>query len=528
MRDLSAHVHWLNARLHVIVATIVSLLVAVGFGVSAGEGDFRLVYVALLGTAVVAVMGMLGDKYWLLIPFSVTAQLPAIPVMRRTIELPEIIIALCTITFACRYALKRQRFTLFRAAYVPILLYSAWAGMIFFLNPVGLEAMGAETGGARFYAKLALALASFLILVNQQITERDCWIVVLLGLAGAILGSATNILTFFLSTPYALAADLDAFSYYSWQQNICIAPLMVVTLLLSRFKSSEIFSFHRVGLAVLFAVCCLLIVASGKRAAVAAVPVLMVAAAVIRKEYNFVFLWMGGAVLGFALLVAFHGTLFSLPLTAQRSLSWLPGRWDASLAHMEGGKDEFRKRLRELAVEKISADPWVGKGYAVDRRLSALIAATPNQSEKLILQMAQGSAWHNTWLGYAADFGIPAAALQAVIYGSIVWMGWRLTKRLPAGSMMLTIVLYVLLHTVRDIGGSHHDGHSSVGPFLRWWMYGLVIAISTQSIASRPKGGAANRDIEESPTRRSVGHRLRPRQPVATGMALGEPAQHHP
>lgn len=69
MRDLSSRVHWLNARLHIVVALVVSLFAAVGFGVSAGEGDFRFVYVALMGAAVVAVMGMLGDKYWLLVPF---------------------------------------------------------------------------------------------------------------------------------------------------------------------------------------------------------------------------------------------------------------------------------------------------------------------------------------------------------------------------------------------------------------------------------------------------------------------------
>jgi O-antigen ligase len=145
---------------------------------------------------------------------------------------------------------------------------------------------------------------------------------------------------------------------------------------------------------------------------------------------------------------------------------------------MEGGKDAFREKLRELAMEKIQADPWVGRGYAVDRRIMALIAATPNHSEKYILQLAQGSAWHNTWLGYAADFGIPASALQAVIYGYIFWIGLRVVRQSPEGSMMKALVLYIVMFTIRDILASHTSGHSSLDAFGRWWMYGLMISIA--------------------------------------------------
>ena len=117
------------------------------------------------------------------------------------------------------------------------------------------------------------------------------------------------------------------------------------------------------------------------------------------------------------MLVGGQDTLFHLPLTAQRSLSWLPGRWDSRLAFMEGGKDEFRAKLRDLAEEKIRKDPWIGTGYDVNLTAAQRLMLTMgNKFEALIMQMALGSSWHNRWLGYAADLGIPASILLAVIY----------------------------------------------------------------------------------------------------------------
>jgi hypothetical protein len=513
MRDLSSRVHWLNARLPVVVATLISLVAAAGFGISAGEGDFRMVYIGLLGAAVTAVIMMLGDKYWLLLPFALTAQIPAVPVMGKAIELSEIMIMLCTVTFAFRYALKRQRFTLFHSAFAPILLYIAWAGIVFYGNPVGLDALGADTGGARFYIKLVLALASFLVIVNQDITERDCRIMIILAVFGSLLTTGNAILNYIrpaAGNHLAAEASLDPEAFYTWHQALAIVPIMIVMLLLARFRSSALFSAQHVGFLILLLVCCGLVLLSGKRTAVAAVPLALMAAAYIRKEYGFVIFWVTSAVVTLAAVVILHGTLFTLPMVAQRSLSWLPGRWDASLEGMKGGRDEFREGLRQLAIEKIKRDPWIGKGYAVDRQLTARLNSIVGfTTEKLVLLMAGGSSWHNTWLGYAADFGIPGSVLQAVIYLYVLWLGLRLVRRLPEGSMRHVFVFYVLLHTVRDVASSHHDGHSSMGPYLRFWMYAIVVALHL-----RPNGGSASPGADDVALAAAATARPRPaRQP---------------
>jgi O-antigen ligase len=295
---------------------------------------------------------------------------------------------------------------------------------------------------------------------------------------------------------------------------------MIVMILLSRFYSRELFSAQHVGFLVLMLVACGLVLLSGKRSALAAVPVTLVVAAFIRKEYGFVLFWITSAFVTLAAIVVLHGSLFTLPMVAQRSLSWLPGRWDPSLAGMKGGRDEFRVGLRELAIEKIKRDPWIGTGYAVDRVLAGRLNSIVGfGTEKLVLMMATGSSWHNTWLGYAADFGIPGSVLQGVIYLYIIWIGWRLLRRLPEGSMMQVFVFYVVLHTFRDLASSHHDGHSSLGPYLRWWMYAIVIAIHLRQATGSARSETGR--LAPAPARSLVARE--PRRPVLATRGSGKP-----
>ena len=131
----------------------VAMLGAAFLGVSAGEGDFFGIYVGLFSAVFIAAMLALGDKYWMLIVFAFTTQLPAIPIKERMLELPELAAVLGTLVFLVRYAVKRQRLAIFRKEHIPVLLYTGWVMVIFILNPVGLSDAGASLGGARFMQK---------------------------------------------------------------------------------------------------------------------------------------------------------------------------------------------------------------------------------------------------------------------------------------------------------------------------------------------------------------------------------------
>jgi hypothetical protein len=467
----------LNRNLLPIFLIPAGLALAVWTGLLIGEGHWAKIYVpalAIIGTTAVL---LLGSRYWLLIPFSLCFSAPVIPLGGRAVELPELVTVVCVALFLIRRAFKIQKLYILRPAHYPFLLYTTWAALIFFHNPIGFSLFGASSGGARFYFTIFLALAAFLIIANQQITNRDCkWILI-----GVVVGTFLDFIKILLYY-YIFAGSavfVDPLESYSWQQELFTVPLTLVLILFSRYSVAEIFNLSKLWRLLVLLLCGPMILVSGKRTAVISLILYPLIAAATRKEFRYFFAWTACVGILAAVLITGQGRVFHLPLTAQRAVSWLPGRWDSELQYMEGGKDVFRDKLRILAKEKIRKDRWIGTGYRVQLQETQNLTFTmASKFDALVLQMALGSAWHNQWLGYAADFGIPASILLAVIYLSVLSLAWRTYWHLPRGSLLQTMVMYVLMRTVVDIVFSNVSGHSASDASSRWWMYGVLVSIA--------------------------------------------------
>ena len=513
------------SRFHIIVASLVALAGAAIFGIAAGSGDFFNVYVGLFVCGFIAIMLALGDKFWLVVPFAFTSQLPAIPIKGRLLELPEITAVLASAVFLIRYAVKRQTLSIFRRQHVPVLLYAAWVAMVFTMNPVGLSDAGAALGGARFYAKIVLGLLAFLIMANQEITETDCKKIIVILVVGNVLITAYQISLYFVPG-FGGAVPLSGESdFYSWHQALGTVPILLLCLGFGRYRASELFSLNRIWVSILLIFCTVLIAMSGKRTAIAAVPVIAITASAVRREWGFLMFWLTGAIIAAAIIVLGHGELFEFPMAVQRALSVLPAKWDPEFQGMEGGQDDFRKELRRQAIKKIEQDPWVGNGFAVNlslaQALSTQFTVRGGDMELLVAPYAMGSQWHNTWLGYAADFGIPLSAIAAVIYLTVIHRGCKLFKVLPAATYSGTLSMYILLFTVRRLAFSHAAGHSAEEPFGYWWMFGLQIAIflrrpeTPQQQTTVRSWNAADTPRIPQPSRGRMGPRPLPGTPVS-------------
>jgi O-antigen ligase len=478
MRSSNLGLQSLGPRLPLILTTVVGLAATFFIGAAIGEGAFIQIYLLLFAIAALTAVFTMGSKYWLLIPIAFSFNLPAIPFGGRAFELPEIVIVLCTIVFACRYALSQRGVTLFRWSHVGVLLYSAWAGIIFALHPIGLAVMGSSLGGARFYFKIALALASFLIIANQKITEPDAkWIIRLL-LIGSIVGMVVNIVQYKISPPILTDPNTDE-GYYTWHQAMSVPAMMIMLWLASRYKIKEIFSFAKPWALFLFILCLAVAAISGKRAGFASVLMTPLIAAIIRKEKFYVFC---SAILA-ALLIGFltlgQGTLFTLPLQVQRSLSYLPGKWDWEVrSQFQRGIDPFRAEMRELAWTKIEEHPLVGQGYAVNQNEMWGIAGRGDLHMFTLLTLALGSSWHNTWLGIWADFGLPAVLFWAIFSVQAVVIGFWVYRSTLYGTAYRTLAMMILLYFIGDILRSWTGGHSANDPFTRWWMYGVILSVA--------------------------------------------------
>jgi hypothetical protein len=471
------------------VGLVLGLGLAVLLGSAVGGQDFVRVALVLGAFIGVGTFLALGNKYWMLIPLSLGATFPAVPLGGRAIEFPELAIAGCAVMFAARIATRKEKLVVFRSVNVPILLFVAWVGMVFAMYPVGFAMLGSDQGGARFYLKLGLAFAAFLILSSRTYSERDIkWIFAFL-IFGAFFTLLYDFATTVLGGPSIdPATGMVREEFYTWHQTLSGPATTIVFLMCAKWSPKEIWSLQRPWLVVVYGICFLMVLMSGKRMALVAVVLAPLVSAIMFRQYIYIFAALLVAFAASGALVAGQGQWFKVPLLAQRTLSWLPGDWDPELQGMTAGTDEWRAELRFMATKLIKQHPLVGRGFAVDISETITAVNMAQQGGGMDIQVASyalGRAWHNRWLGYAADFGIPLPIIQATIYLAILLMAFRCFGYYGNRQAFGVFSLYLLIFTVLDLVSSYTSGHTSSDAWARWWMYGVLVSVYVQMLKER-------------------------------------------
>jgi len=495
------------------IGLFLGLALAVVLGTAVGQQDFRKVSLIIGAGIGIAVFLALGKNYWLLIPLSLGAKFPAVPLGGRSLEFPELCIAGCSLMFILRVATRKERLHLFTPINTPFLLFIAWVSMVFVIHPIGFSLLGASVGGGRFYLKLALAFAAFVILSNRTYTEKDIKWVLGLMVFGAFFGMFYGILEFAALGPAIdRTTGMEQEEFYTWHQLLSWPAFTISFLIFARWSPREVFGLQRLAIFILYLACFVLVLMSGKRMGLAAVLLAPVVSSIMYRQ--FVYLPVAAAIL-IALttaLVAGQGQWFNLPLIAQRTLSWLPGEWDSELESMRGGADDFRTELRRMAWDNIKADPIVGQGYAMPMG-EILTTITLQQQVGGLDIVTAGHAisrnWHNVWLGYAADFGIPISILQAVIFLTVLIVAAKVFGHYSNAKMQGVFGLYVFIFTCRDLMASHTGGHTSLDAFERWWMYGILIALYLQTKGGTVTSPSEKRNTSALPRRLAIAPQAR-------------------
>ena len=107
---------------------------------------------------------------------------------------------------------------------------------------------------------------------------------------------------------------------------------------------------------------------------------------------------------------------------------------------------------------------------------------------------ALGRSWHNRWLGYAADFGIPLSIIQLILFMTILRVSYLVFRDNPKSSLFATFGAYVFIVTVKDVVGSWTSGHTATDAFHRWWYFGVVIFLYLATKTLTPARANARQD----------------------------------
>ena len=470
------------------------LVAAIVLGRAVAFGQFEKVAAIIATVFGCTLVLALGRRYWYAIPVTLALQLPTFQLGSRNIDLGELSIMACSLVFITRLAFKRERLSLFTPLNAAFLCYVGWVTLVYCLHPIGLAGFGSAMGGARFYFQVYLAFAALIIISSQDITEADIKWVFGLIIVGTFLSLGRTLIEYFVLGRQIGVAGLaiETEGYYTWHQELAGPAMNIVMIMFSYWPPSKIFTLSRPWRWFLYLLCIPVVLLSGKRGAVIPLLGLPMVSAILRREYRFITVFGIAVVIGLSTLLIGQGNFFDLPLTAQRALSWLPADWDPQLKYLKGGNDDFRAALREIAWEKIKENPWISDGFSVDiQRTTQEFAMTqmmgaPDIRDQVMIY-AMGKAWHNTWLGYAADFGIPLSVIQAFVFLIGIVTSYRVYRATKENTWFHMLAAYAFMFFLRDVAFSHTSGHSALDAFSRWWLYGMVFALARQFLDNKKR-----------------------------------------
>lgn len=478
-------------QIRLFLVFLAGVAVALYLGVRIGGGDLKWVMGFFVAVAVAGVMVALGPRGWLVLPLAMNLDVKVPVTFGRDFSAGELSSMLLIAHTVIQVALRRQKFEIFRKRHLWVMLYGGWAFMVFILNPTGLLIFGSEVVGGRFYFQIFLAMTNFLIVANAAIEERDAKMFFILLFAATCATTVVAAITGELAGEDLLSQIQGGETpYYTWHQALAGPAGVILKFLFSYYTLEALLSIRgtRWWPVILFAYALALV--SGKRMGVAGSLAVPFFAALGRRRWGLGLL-LSGLVLGGALFLAVgQGRWFDLPLAAQRSISYLPGDWHPSAAL--GVTDEYRKILREDAIRQILEHPIIGKGFAFST--SEYWADLVMTRGQIITGIRAGGSWHTTWLGVAADFGIPAAFIWFMVLLSFTLLAYRSIPQLPEGTFRKALAIYLLITICGKWMSSWTSGHSALDPFGYLWQYAMLLPLARAAADSQSRQGTGPRE----------------------------------
>lgn len=389
------------------VALFSGLLLAILAGNLAGEGRTGSVMMLIGGIAVVAFFLMIRERVWMIIPatWMLGGQISVLP-LPFTVAHLGILFAFGTVLL-----LKAFKIIRFKPKYglveVWLLLMLGYLITVYLRNPVGVEALGSTRVGGRPYFNIIVAFLGFWVLARAVPTPTDAFFVPLLSVAGNGFHAAINIIAERfpsmigpLSKLYSGIAAAEALEVTGTapgeggrQTHLSGLGSSLWLFACSHWPPITLLNPVNFGRFLIFVFSAFTVLQSGFRSAFMAMILTFLIATYFRRGMVEVVRTGIIGLVALVLVIAMQGTVISLPLPAQRTLSFLPGHWDYEAKNEAQGSTEWRIEMWKamLTGNKYIANKWLGDGFGFTRYQLQTMAAnartgsTADQQENLMI-----------------------------------------------------------------------------------------------------------------------------------------------
>ena len=369
-----------NQRIGLFLVMGVGILFAFYAGNYVADEDYTPIVAVIGGLLVTTIVFGLGSSIYLLIPicWGLTGQIFILPL---PFDVRELIIILTSGVYISGWISKSNKVKIpFEKIDLWIWINIIYLFITFFRNPVGVAAFGdsARVGG-KPYLDVVLGFMVYLMMASFKVTQKSSknlpFIVLSVSLFNAVAGA---IGLFFPNIGIILGRVYSGFSggmETDFSETLVAGETrfgfltgfgeVLVLYIISRISPSELIKPGNLKKLIGYIAGFIMIFLSGFRNAFVLTVLESFLSTIFREKV------VGILKISFLLLViVLSGIVFSytnvkLPLTFQRTLSFLPGNWDSVAVQDAEGSTQWRLEMWKLALssDKYIHNKILGDGF---------------------------------------------------------------------------------------------------------------------------------------------------------------------
>ena len=379
-------------RLHeYVLPTVViglGMLFAVFVGKLSGGGNMPRIFMVFGAIAAVTLLIAQNKNVWILIPacWFLIGRVQILPIPFSVRDLTVMLVFGMTLIIVA-FKLVRSK-PEYGWLDLLLVLNVGYLTTCFVRNPVGLDAFNSDLVGGKPYFDVFIGALAYWVLARMRVTPGAAKTLPILTVitsgSTAVLGLVT---WFFPGTAPVLSSFYSDVSLGRYEEDPTSAPQgnsaeperMMGFRDVGKYGSIAICSyfhpltllipaypFRMLGLAILG----IALLLSGFRSYVMYAGAMFLMGTMFRTGLRGLVGPVLAAVFAVIILVAAQGRVYHLPLSVQRSLSFLPGNWD-SAAKMSGeGSSEWRFQMWKtvLTSDQFIRNKFLGDGFGFTRR----------------------------------------------------------------------------------------------------------------------------------------------------------------
>ena len=453
----------------------VGLLLAVFLGWVIGTESYVLL---VLGTVVLVgvVMSFLMGRFFWVVTIASSFLGGTFPILGGAFSPFQILTLIGVAKFIVEDRIMRRTPTMPKGRF-DVLMIAGFMGVLTFHafhDRFGMRFLGSEVWGGHNYVNVYVGLAAFFV-VQSIPMQPKVWA----KLPYVVLAVTTFDLMIAVITTISPSLIFKIYPYYSAVSVAGIEEALTGESLTGRVGSFGNFGFILILLVLasiplwqilnpknLHRFICIIIgsvavLYSGFRSVVLNTVIAFLAAGIRDLKYAVVLL-LPFLAFGLFALSFINSEVFQLPKQVQRSLAFLPGKWDADMAKDAAASNDFRRRVWTLwAREYFPVHPWLGRGFGFKSAWAKPSAYNPKAIDYRATVEVQNI--HNGLFATLDTFGIVGSIFFVLWNLGILARTFRVSfQRTDAGGMVLRfLALYLTVWII-----SFWLGAQNIGSFL--------------------------------------------------------------